>query len=48
VKKPFIERAPDYEKSESLWRSGELFGYFGDWLIEYCAENIWDCNSSGV
>jgi len=49
VKKPFIPRAADFSKWEfDWWRSGELFTYFHDWLIEECTEYIFDCNSAGV
>jgi len=48
VKKPFIEKAPDAEKSAFKWISGELFTYYHDWKIEYCTEDIFDCMSSGI
>jgi tellurite methyltransferase len=48
VKKPFIQRAPDAEDTAHLWYSGEIFGYYGDWQIEHCEEEIFDCNSSGI
>ena len=48
VKKPFIPKAPDGESTASSYRSGELFGYYWDWEILYCTEEIFDCNSSGV
>ena len=48
VKKPFIPRAPDGESTASSYRSGELFGYYWDWEILYCTEDIFDDNSSGV
>jgi tellurite methyltransferase len=50
VKKPFIPPAPDRTSKEKMntWKSGELFTYFHDWLIEECREYIFDCNSSGV
>ena len=50
VKKPFIERAPDSEKSEEnrLWKSGELLTLFHDWKIANFREEIFDCMSSGV
>jgi len=47
VKKPFIETAPDAEPTAHKWVSGELLTYYHDWLIEYCAEAIFDCMSSG-
>ncbi len=48
VSKPFIPRAPDAEKTAQKWLSGELFGYYHDWKIEFCEEDIFDCNSGGV
>lgn len=51
VKKPFITRAPDSTRDEEkrqLWRSGELFGYYHDWLFHTCREEIFDCNSGGT
>jgi len=48
VKKPFIALAPDAEPTSQPWFSGELFTLYRDWRIEYCAEEIFDCNSSGV
>jgi tellurite methyltransferase len=48
VKKPFIPKAPDAESIANHWESGELFTYYHDWQIEYCTEEIIDCNSSGI
>ncbi len=48
LNKPFIARAPDAEDTAHLWHSGEIFGYYADWQIELCEEEIFDCNSSGV
>lgn len=51
VQKPFIVRAPDSTRDESLrspWRSGELFGYYHDWLFHTCREEIFDCMSGGT
>ena len=48
VEKPFIEKAPDYEHDAQLWRSGELFSMYHDWRFEHCAEDIFNCMSSGV
>ncbi len=50
VRKPFINRAPDSTRDEEKrhpWRSGELFGYYHDWLFHTCREEIFDCNSGG-
>jgi tellurite methyltransferase len=48
VDKPFVARAPDSDPNMHLWRSGELFTLYHDWQIELCAEEIFDCMSSGV
>lgn len=48
VKKPFIADAPDREPTDTVWRSGELFTYYHDWLFHQCSEDIFDCDSSGV
>ena len=51
VQKPFISRAPDSTREEEKvnpWYSGELFGYYHDWLFHTCREDIFDCNSGGV
>ena len=48
VEKPFITRAPDSSRDEEKrhpWRSGELFGYYHDWLFHTCREEIFDRNS---
>lgn len=51
VQKPFIVRAPDSTRDESLrspWRSGELFGHYHDWLFHTCREEVFDCLSGGT
>jgi len=51
VKKPFITRAPDRTRNEDKrypWYSGELFGYYHDWMFHICKEEIFDCNSGGT
>ena len=48
VKKPFIPKSPDGEPTANSYKSGELFGYYWDWEILYCTEDIFDCNSAGV
>lgn len=48
VRKPFIARAPDGDPNAHPWRSGELLTYYHDWRIDCCAEEIFDCMSSGV
>lgn len=51
VEKPFIGMAPDSEEAEKLvepWHSGELAGYYHDWLFHQSEEIIFDCNSGGI
>ena len=48
VTKPFIEPAPDAEKTAHPWKSGELFMQYHDWMIEFCDEEIFDCTSGGI
>jgi tellurite methyltransferase len=48
VNKPFIAPSPEKEPTACKWISGELFSYYHDWLIQECAEVIFDCNSSGI
>ena len=48
VDKPFLPPAPDVEASAHFFKSGELLRYYWDWEILYCAEQIFDCKSSGV
>ena len=48
VEKPFIPKAPDGEPHEGFYRSGALMGYYWDWEILYCTEEIFDCMSSGI
>jgi len=48
VAKPFIASPPEIEEHAYLWKSGQLFGYFHDWYIAWCAEEVFDCNSSGI
>lgn len=53
VKKPFIADAPDStaEEEKNTWcwgYSGELFGYYQDWLFHCCSEDIFDCTSGGI
>lgn len=48
VHKPFLKIPPDTEDAAPAWYSGELFLHYHDWRIEYCVEEIFDCQSSGV
>jgi tellurite methyltransferase len=48
VDKPFIPPAPDGDAMARFFKSGELMGYYWDWEILYCAEQIFDCKSGGV
>lgn len=45
VEKPFILPAPDWQRNEFFYKSGDLAGYYSDWQIIYCEEQIVDCNS---
>ena len=47
VEKPFVAPPPDAE-GMLMFRSGELFGYYWDWEIVDCCENIFDCMSGGI
>lgn len=46
VEKPFLEEAPDMDKEEKLWQTGQLFTYYADWKFHYIDETIFDCSSS--
>lgn len=51
VGKPFISPALDMEKEElqvDIWKSGELFTYYHDWLFHKNEEVIFECNSGGI
>lgn len=49
IQKPFITSAPDSTRNEGkLWDSGELFGYYHDWLFHACKEEVFECNSGGI
>ena len=48
VEKPFLELPLDWDKEETMWKSGELFTYFADWKIERIDEVIFEDNSGGI
>lgn len=48
VEKPFIHTAPDWDKDEFFYLSGDLARYYYDWEILHCGEQIIDCNSAGI
>ncbi len=48
VEKPFIDTAPDWQKNEYFYFSGDLASYYHDWEIIKCEESIVNCNSSGI
>lgn len=48
VEKPFIEVAPDWEKNEFFYTSGDLARFYYDWEIIYCEEQIIPCNSANI
>ena len=47
VRKPFLITESDRREGRYPWVSGELFSYYGDWLIAHCEEKIFDCMSGG-
>lgn len=48
VEKPFIKVAPDWEKNEFFYMSGDLARYYHDWEIIQCEEQIIDCDSADI
>jgi len=48
IHKPFIAKAPDAEATAHKFVSGEIFTHYHDWKIEYCMEEIFDCQSGGT
>lgn len=48
VDKPFIAAAPDWQKNEFFYRSGDLAAYYHDWQIFASEERIIDCNSGNT
>lgn len=48
VEKPFIGVAPDWQKNEYFYTSGDLARYYCDWEIMQCEEKIIDCNSANL
>ena len=48
VKKPFIAPSPENEPVSYVWKSGELFTYYTDWLLRDAGETIFNCDSSGI
>lgn len=48
VRKPYLALPPDEESPATLWRSGELATLYADWHFHRFAEEIFDCNSSGI
>ena len=46
VEKSFLDPAPDWDKEETLWKTGELFTWYADWKIHYLDETIFECSSS--
>ncbi|HEY3426855.1 MAG TPA: DNA (cytosine-5-)-methyltransferase [Negativicutes bacterium] len=48
VEKSFVARAPDWEKTEFFYQSGDLAAYYHDWEIIHCGEKIIDCNSANI
>lgn len=48
VEKPFIPTAPDWEKNEYFYRSGDLAACYHDWEILFNGEAIFDCRSADI
>lgn len=48
VQKPFIAPPPEKEPNAHKWYSGELLGYYHDWLVRDSSEVVFDCSSSGI
>lgn len=46
--KPSLPPAPDQDPQETLYREGELRGYYGDWQILDSREFEFDCNFGGT
>ena len=40
VEKPFLPREPDGDPTRKTYRSGQLAGYYWDWELLYCTEDI--------
>lgn len=47
VKKPWLE-IPHHERNCTPWYSGEVLSYYRDWKIEYCDEEVFDCECGGT
>lgn len=48
VDKPFIPLPPDWDETERLWKTAELFTHYPDWKFLRVDEEIFECHSSGV
>ena len=48
VEKPFIKIAPDWDRNEFYYLSGDLARYYYNWDIIQCEERIIDCNSADI
>src|ERR1035437_2362558 len=40
VEKPYLPREPDDDSVRKFYRSGQLAGYYWDWELLYCSEEI--------
>jgi tellurite methyltransferase len=47
VAKPYFKPFPDLDPNQTMYRPGELRGYYSDWHILDCREFESDCNVSG-
>jgi tellurite methyltransferase len=47
VEKPFLPREPNDDPTRKTYRSGQLAGYYWDWELLYCAEDIKEAKGAG-
>ncbi len=48
VDKPWLPPPPDGEPTAHAFHSGELLGYYWDWEVLWCTEEVFDCASGGI
>lgn len=47
VEKPFLELPQDWDKEETMWKTGDLFKHYSDWRIHKIDEVIFEDTSGG-
>jgi tellurite methyltransferase len=47
VKKPYL-KVPHHERNSRLWTSGELLNCYWNWQIEFCNEEVFNCECGGT